>query len=128
MVKKSAVHGDYIISIEESGTVRVSQIYGHGKVTASLREIAATVGFKIEPQWNTQQTGAKLIKAYGEGSTAQIGEYTVHQRPTKQIDTYRTYGNTLGALREIAGQIGFEYDPKWTTRQFGNKLVDHLNQ
>jgi hypothetical protein len=38
------------------------------------------------------------------------------------------YDNAKGALREIAGKVGFEVDPKWTTQQLGSKLVDFINK
>ena len=44
------------------------------------------------------------------------------------IEIYRIYDNVKGALREIAEKEGFEYDPAWTTRQFGSKLVDFINE
>ncbi|MDD6583042.1 MAG: leucine-rich repeat protein [Bacteroidales bacterium] len=36
--------------------------------------------------------------------------------------------NTKGALREISEKVGFEYDPKWNTQQFGSKLIDFLEK
>lgn len=55
------------------------------------------------------------------------GEYIVTVEDSGSISVHRIYDNTKGALREIAERIGFEYDPSWTTRQFGNKLVDFIN-
>ena len=70
-----------------------------------------------------------LVKAYGQGTNqATIGEYTVTLRPSGAIETYRIYSNTKGALREIAGEIGFNYDESWNTQQFGSKLVDYINE
>ena len=126
MAKKSAISGEYIITQEESGTIRVCKIFDN--VLGSLREVAATVGFEIDPKWNTRQTGSNLIKAYGEGKMAEIGEYTVVKRENGAIETYRVYDNTIGALREIAESIGFEFDPDWTTRQFGSKLINEINK
>lgn len=37
------------------------------------------------------------------------------------------YDNTKGALREISGEVGFDYDAQWTTQQLGSKLVDFIN-
>ncbi len=37
------------------------------------------------------------------------------------------YDNTKGALREISGKVGFDYDAQWTTQQLGSKLVDFIN-
>ena len=33
---------------------------------------------------------------------------------------------TSPALRELAAEVGFTYDPGWNTRQFGSKLFAHL--
>ena len=44
------------------------------------------------------------------------------------IEVYRVYDNVKGALREVAEKEGFEYDPDWTTRQLGSKLIDFINE
>lgn len=126
MAKKSAISGEYIITVEDSGTIRVCKIFDN--VKGSLRECAQTVGFEYDPNWTTQQFGSKLIKEYGDGKIAEIGEYTITKRDSGSIESYRVYDNTKGALREIAESIGFEFDPNWTTRQFGSKLVDEINK
>lgn len=36
------------------------------------------------------------------------------------------YGNIKDAMRQMADAAGFEYDPKWTTQQFGSKLMKFL--
>lgn len=56
------------------------------------------------------------------------GEYIVSVLDNGAIEVYRIYDNVKGALREISEKEGFEYDPAWTTRQFGSKLVDFLNE
>ena len=125
MAKKSAISGEYIVTVEDSGTVRVCKIYDN--VKSSLRECAEAKSFTYDPGWTTRQFGAKLIKEFGEGNQAEIGEYTIVKRDSGSIETYRTYDNTKGALREIAESISFTFDPEWTTRQFGSKLVDFIN-
>ena len=55
------------------------------------------------------------------------GEYMLGVLDNGSIEVYRVYDNVKGALREIAEKEGFEYDPEWNTRQFGNKLIDFLN-
>lgn len=123
--RKSAIIGEYIIQIEESAKVTVYRIYDN--VKGSLREIAEKEGFEYDVNWTTQQFGSKLIKALDKGNQVTLGEYVVNKRDNGSIETYRTYDNTKGALREIAVQVGFEYDSNWTTQQFGSKLVDFLN-
>ena len=56
------------------------------------------------------------------------GEYVVSVLDNGGIEIYRIYDNVKGALREIAEKEGFEYDPAWTTRQFGSKLVDFISE
>ena len=51
----------------------------------------------------------------------------VTRRPSGSIETYRTFANTMGALREIAAKIGFEILPKWNTQDAGRKIVDFIN-
>ena len=125
MARKSAISGEYIITVEDSGTVRVLKIYDN--VKGSLRECAEAKGFEYDPNWTTRQFGAKLIKEFGEGNQAEIGEYTIVKRDSGTIETYRTYANTLGALREIAANVGFEINEKSNTRNNGSKLVDFIN-
>ena len=64
---------------------------------------------------------AKQIK-----QVATTEDYIVARYEDDSIGVYNRYGNTKGALREIAEAQGFEYDPTWTTRQFGKKLIDAL--
>lgn len=125
MAKKSAISGEYIITVEDSGTVRVCKIYDN--VKGSLRQAAEAKGFEYDPNWTTRQFGSKLIKEFGEGNMAEIGEYTIVKRANESIESYRTYANTLGALREIAAEVGFEINEKSNTRQNGSKLVDFIN-
>lgn len=126
MAKKSAISGEYIITVEDNGTVRVCKIFDN--VKGSLRECAEAKNFEYNPEWTTRQFGSNLVKEFGDGKIAEIGEYTITKRDSGSIESYRVYDNTKGALREIAESIGFEYDPNWTTRQFGSKLVDEINK
>lgn len=38
-----------------------------------------------------------------------------------------TSTNTKESLREISKQVGYIYDEKWNTRQFGKNLINHIN-
>ena len=126
MAKKSAISGEYIITIEDSGSVRVCKIYDN--VKGSLREIAELKGFQYDPNWTTHEFGRRIVKEFGDGKMAEVGEYVVTRQSSGKIETYRTYDNTKGELREIAETINFEYDPNYTTRQFGSKLVNYINE
>lgn len=123
---KSAISGEYVVTVKESGSIEVFRIFDN--VKASLRECAQEVGFAYDTNWTTRQFGNKLIKEYGEDDRAEIGGYFIHRLPSGTIESYRIFDNTKGALREIANSIGFAYDPNWNTRQFGNKIVDYINE
>ena len=56
------------------------------------------------------------------------GEYILSVLDSGSIEVYRIYDNVKGALREIAEKEEFEYDANWTTRQFGSKLINFLNE
>ncbi len=55
------------------------------------------------------------------------GDYVISVEENGAISAYKFYSNTMEALREVAEKEGFELDPKWNTRQCGNKLIDFIN-
>ena len=57
--KKSAISGEYMIGVLESGSIEVYRVYDN--VKGALREIAEKEGFEVDPAWNTRQFGSKLI-------------------------------------------------------------------
>lgn len=70
----TAQYGDYVITIEESGAVKVSLNGSEYKNTkAALRDIAEEAGFTIDEKWNTRQTGKKLAE-YLNTNTPKSGE------------------------------------------------------
>ena len=59
------------------------------------------------------------------------GEYILSVLDNGSIEVCRSSDNTKfenvkEALRQIAEQEDFEFDPKWNTRQFGNKLLNFI--
>jgi len=125
MAAKSVISGEYIIQQEEGGNIVVYRIFDN--VKASLREVAELKGFQYDPEWNVRQFGRKLCKEYGDGKLAFVGSYVIRVLESGSIETYRTYDVQKEALREIAEKVGFEYDPEWTTRQLGSKLIDFID-
>ena len=125
MAAKSVISGEYIIQQEEGGNIVVYRIFDN--VKASLREVAELKGFQYDPAWNVRQFGRKLCKEYGDGKLAFVGSYVIRVLESGSIETYRTYDVQKEALREIAAKVGFEYDPEWTTRQLGSKLIDFID-
>lgn len=133
MAKTQTAHyGEYIISRSEEGAIKVAKDYDNDK--GALREVAETIGFEVNPEWNTRQLGKNLIEHItgehvktNEYASAVSGEYVIFKEESGSIQVFKDYDNVKGALREIAEQLGFEYDPAWTTRQFGSKLIDRIN-
>lgn len=126
MAKKSAIQGEFIIQIEDTGSVVAYKIYDN--VKGALREISEIKSFEYDNNWTTRQLGSKIIKAFGENKQAIISEYYISENTNGSIEVYKIYDNVKGALRKISESIGFEYDNNWTTRQFGSKLIDYINK
>lgn len=59
--------------------------------------------------------------------SAVYGEYMISQDQSGTIRVLREFDNVIVILRAIADEVGFEYDEKWNTRQFGSKLIDALS-
>lgn len=55
--------------------------------------------------------------------SAIYGEYLISKDDNGSISVLRKYDNVIASLRAIADEVGFSYDKKWNTRQFGNNLV-----
>ena len=51
--------GEYTIVCRESGSIETYRYYDNTK--GALREIAASINFEYDPNWNTQTFGSKLI-------------------------------------------------------------------
>ncbi|MDE5628162.1 MAG: hypothetical protein K2I69_01215 [Muribaculaceae bacterium] len=66
------------------------------------------------------------MNEYGDGKTADVGEYTFVRRDSGSIESYRVHGNTKDVLRTICENVNLPYDNNWTTRQMGSKLIDFI--
>ena len=124
-LKKGAISGEYLIGVFENNSVVVYCVYDNAK--GALREVAEEKKFQYDPNWTTRQLGNKICKEFGDGKQATVGCYNIRVQDSGSIEVYRTYDNTKAALREIAGNVGFEFDTNWTTQQFGSKLIDFVN-
>ena len=70
-------------------------------------------------------------KSKSKQSSASYEDYVITINEDKSISVTLKgdlCDNTKKALREIAELVGFEYDNEWTTRQFGSKLIDFLEE
>jgi hypothetical protein len=63
------------------------------------------------------------------GKKVNHGVWTLEIADDKSVKIYKNgepCKKTSPALRELAAEIGFTYDPKWNTRQLGSNLFTHL--
>ena len=123
--KKSAISGEYMIGVLESGSIEVYRVYDN--VKGALREVSEKNNFQYDNDWTTRQFGSKLCKGLGDGKSVQLGEYYIRVLESGSIEVYRVYDNVKGALREVSEKEGFEVNPDWNTRQLGAKLIDFIN-
>ncbi len=102
MAKKSVIIGEYVVTIEDTGTVSVSQIYK--STMQAMREMAALKGMEVPSNWNNHYLGKKLLDTYcGPGAqSGVIGEYSIERQPNGYIDVIRTFSNTKASLRLIS--------------------------
>lgn len=84
MAKKTARCGEYTITVNDDGAIEVYRIYEN--VKGALREIAEKQGFEYDSQWTTQQFGAKIVKEYGDGKMANVGNYVVTKDEKNHIE------------------------------------------
>ena len=125
MAKKSAICGEFVITINDNNSVTVNKIYKSTK--AALREIAAANDFEVSPTWTTQDLGRKLLSRFCNGEkNGVIGEYSIEREANQRINVIRTFGNTKDGLRQCADSINFAYEKDWNTQYFGNVLVNHI--
>jgi len=81
MAKKSVSWKEYLIEIDEKGSVKVAKAgVPCDNTKASLREIADAAGFVFDEKWNTQQCGAKLAKFLEEAVPVPV-EKPIAEKP-----------------------------------------------
>lgn len=129
---------------------RSVQVVPNKSTAQTLREIADTVGFKLDPKWDSFQIGAKLIDFINDNSDAdakvknavkksalvnlgkggrsrKIVEFRIEQLDSRSVQVVPNK-STAQTLREIADIVDFKLDPKWDSFQIGSKLIDFINQ
>lgn len=55
-------------------------------------------------------------------------DHIITMEDSGRIRVYEVCDSTIGALREIAEQNGFNRDTKWTNLAFARKLIEFLNE
>lgn len=126
MAKDSEIIGEFIVTIEDSGSVTVNRISKSTKEV--LEKIWADGGMGEHPKtWNTQDLGRHILNDLCNGQKeATIGEYIIEREANNRINVLRTYSNTKKGLRECAETIGFDYHDNWDTRQLGRELIKFI--
>ncbi len=123
---KSAICGEYVIASDEKKHITVYRIFDNA--IGAMREVAKANNFEYEDKWNTRTFGKKLCQQFGDGKNCQVGQYFINILESGSVEIYRVYDNTIAALREVAGKIGFAYEDSWNTQHFGAKLISEINK
>lgn len=79
--------------------------------------------------YNTQTRNRDKADYVFNGKKVNHGVWTLEIADDKSVKIYKNgepSKKTSPALRELAAEIGFTYDPKWNTRQLGGKLFAQL--
>lgn len=125
MAKKSAICGEFVVTVNDNDSVSVNKIYK--STMAALKEIAVANGMEVSPNWNTQDLGRKLLAQFCNGAKEGIiGEYQIEREPNQRINVIRTFSNTTEGLRQCADSIKFPYEKDWNTQYFGSVLVNYI--
>lgn len=125
MAKKSAICGEFIVTVNDDNSVSVSKIYK--STMAALKEVAVANGLEVSPNWNTQDLGRKLLAQFCDGAKeGTIGEYQIEREANQRINVIRTFSNTIEGLRQCADSIKFHYEKDWNTQYFGSVLVNYI--
>ena len=116
MAEKSCSFNDWTISIDDRGSVSV---YNNGILEpnskASLRKIAGESGYALDPKWNTQTAGAKLLKFLG-GSEIQKNKHCIDE------------ANILGfKMYEFISAEDLSFDEWWLNESDEDAVEDYNN-
>ena len=79
--------------------------------------------------YNTQTRNRDKADYVFNGKKVNHGVWTLEIADDKSVKMYKNgelCEKTSPALRELATEVGFTYDPKWNTRQLGSNLFTHL--
>lgn len=107
MAKKSASIGNYSIAQLDSGTIEVRRVSDNSlcdNTKEALREIAQSIGFRYDSDWNTRTFGSKLIDAIAAGVSQKSSAFIrVHGRAQN-----RAALGVMHAYLKINPQAGLE--------------------
>lgn len=58
---------------------------------------------------------------------AKVGDYVIKREESGAIKVSKVYDNVKGALKEIAGEIGYVVDSSKNTRQLGKEMIEKIS-
>lgn len=100
-----------------------------GKVKKNA--VKADMESMIAYQRTMDASETKIEMNEGPKDTAIYEDYIININLDNSISVLKggnICSNTKSALRDISILINFEFDPNWTTRQFGVKLINAINK
>ena len=116
MAKKSAVYMDYTIVVEYNGTIN---IYHGDKLCknsmATMREISKQCRFTIDENWNTRQTGSKLIDFLNSKQQEFFNNYSALLEVVEQKQNKEQNSKQIGGFKQQKGKKKIVLDLILTT-------------
>lgn len=88
MAKKTATYANYELRVEDNGKIVIlnaSRLMPNAK--GAVRTIAAEVNFTLDPKWNTQSAGRKLIDYLNKSASTDSSKYVVAKSTLKSTST-----------------------------------------
>ena len=106
--KTKAIIGEYVIMRRENGSIETYREYGKGNVKGSLKEIAQKVGLNVDPNWNTQMLGRKLVNFINEIKENISDGHITKEKDSDNLTNFNDYveleglsESTVAFFREI---------------------------
>ena len=105
-MKKSINYGEYQITKEENGSIRVLKNgIPQENTKAALREIAQSINLDIQSNWNTQQFGSKLIKAIEDLQTEGSMRLNAEEQEVSNVSIGSVEGEGAEESMQLCQQI-----------------------
>lgn len=125
-MKSYKIFTNHIIIINDNDSVTVYKKMSNAK--EGFRKLCDAQSLVYDNAWTTRQFGAKVSAAIEEQKTdnyyLEVVGYCFGVDEKGSYSIFESTPSAKSALREIADEIGFEYEEGWNTRSFGSKIVN----
>ena len=131
-LKQYSIYGNVLINIAKNNNLQLvlSNDSQYGVNFKILDKYFWLLG-KHKTSTKITPTIQDIIDAIkGKVSRTVVDDYVIVRTSSGAIKVTKNGGvvsNTKNELRQISNKVGFKYDEKWNTRQFGKNLIEYIN-